>query len=165
MLLGTSLLPTSVAGFMQVKSLKDECRGTGSNEPCSLSVIDDDGSCNKLLIHSSVSADTRLISSSNILYPPVNWFFHEAERGDDKPSSGTNSFHERHWEANLPFPRTYWDSKCRTLRSKPSQASRCPSDSCACTLRRFLGWSLSVSVDCTLFPMQRRFNNKLETSR
>ena len=64
---GRSFFPTSVAGFMQANSLNSGWRGTGSNEPCSVNVMEAVGPCSKLDTHSSVSGLARLTSSSRIL--------------------------------------------------------------------------------------------------
>jgi hypothetical protein len=64
---GRSFLPTSVAGFIQAKIRKSGWRVTGSNDPCSVRVIEEVSLWRRLEIHSKVSALARLISSRRIL--------------------------------------------------------------------------------------------------
>lgn len=61
---GRSLLPTSVAGFMQAKRRKLGCFSTSSSLPFSNNCKEAEASSNNPDKHSNVSADAKFISSN-----------------------------------------------------------------------------------------------------
>src|ERR1700761_666068 len=104
MLLGRSFLPTSVAGFIQAKTRKLECRGIGSAEPLSGRSTETVLESSNALKLSSVSGLAKLISSKRILDNAPQWHW-SRRRSKSKNTLLTTTLLAELWLKGLPTKR------------------------------------------------------------